>query len=75
MKKAAHEIDRVVDELNDMDEDEAGMPKATIEQRQAQLLVAGPAQATDEECRCATLRDTSAEPSDPWIACPLGVKG
>lgn len=43
---AREEIDRIVDELNDMDEDEAGMPKASIEQRLAAYLVAGPGQAT-----------------------------
>ncbi len=39
---AREEIDRIVDELNDMDEDEAGMPRATIETRLAAFLVAGP---------------------------------
>ena len=39
---AREEIDRIVDELNDMDEDEAGMPKEEIERRLAEFLVAGP---------------------------------
>lgn len=43
---AREEIERIVDELNDMDEDEAGMPKAQIEQRLAAYLVAGPGAAT-----------------------------
>lgn len=43
---AREEIDRIVDELNDMDEDEAGMPTTTIEQRLAAFLVASPGQAT-----------------------------
>ncbi|MCA9648823.1 MAG: hypothetical protein KC501_02890 [Myxococcales bacterium] len=42
---AREEIERIVDELNDMDEDEAGMPKEEIEQRLAAFLVAGPGQA------------------------------
>lgn len=43
---AREEIDRIVDELNDMEEDEAGMPKADIETRLAEYLVAGPGTAT-----------------------------
>ena len=37
--------ERIVDELNDMDEDEAGMPKAEIERRLAAFLVGGPGAA------------------------------
>lgn len=43
---AREEIDRIVDELNDMDEDEAGMPAEHIERRLAGFLVAGPGEAT-----------------------------
>jgi len=43
---AREEIDRIVDELNDMDEDEAGMPRAEIERRLAAFLVANPGAAT-----------------------------
>jgi len=39
---AREEIERIVDELNDMDEDEAGMPRAEIERRLAPYLVGGP---------------------------------
>jgi hypothetical protein len=39
---AREEIERIVDELNDMDEDEAGMPRAEIERRLAPYLVSGP---------------------------------
>jgi hypothetical protein len=39
---AREEIERIVDELNDMDEDEAGMPRAEIERRLAPYLVLGP---------------------------------
>ncbi|MCA9705465.1 MAG: hypothetical protein KDK70_06445 [Myxococcales bacterium] len=42
---AREEIERIVDELNDMDEDEAGMPKAEIERRLAAFLVGGPGAA------------------------------
>lgn len=41
-EQAREEIDRIVDELNDMDEDEAGMPRNTIELRLAPYLVTGP---------------------------------
>jgi len=40
------EIDEIVDALNDMDEDEAGIPKAEIEQRLASYLVVGPGQTS-----------------------------
>ena len=43
---AREEIERIVDELNDMDEDDAGMPRAEIERRLAEFLVAGPGAAT-----------------------------
>ncbi|MCH9686843.1 MAG: hypothetical protein K0V04_35745 [Deltaproteobacteria bacterium] len=47
VKEAAREeIDRIVDELNEMEEDEAGMPKTSIEQRLAPYLVARPGEAT-----------------------------
>lgn len=39
---AREEIDRIVDELNAMDEDDAGMPRAEIESRLAPFLVLGP---------------------------------
>ncbi len=42
---AREEIDRIVDELNDMDEEDAGMSSATIEERLAAFLVIGPGQA------------------------------
>ncbi len=47
-RKAAafEEVDRIVDELNDMDEDEAGMSRAEIERRLAPFLVAGPGDMT-----------------------------
>jgi len=43
---AREEIDRIIDELNEMDEDEAGMPTSEIEKRLAEYLVAGPGAAT-----------------------------
>ena len=47
LKEAAREeIERIVDELNDMEEDEAGMPSAEIEKRLAAFLVAAPGQTT-----------------------------
>jgi hypothetical protein len=39
---AREEIDRIVEELNGMDEDEASMSRAEIEQRLAPYLVLGP---------------------------------
>lgn len=39
---AREEIDRIIDELNAMDEDEAGMTRAEIERRLAPYLVIGP---------------------------------
>lgn len=44
-ESAREEIERIVDELNDMDEDEAGMPTLEIERRLAAFLVAGPGEA------------------------------
>lgn len=42
-KEAAREvIDGIIDELNDMDEDEAGMPTAEIERRLADFLAPPP---------------------------------
>lgn len=43
-ENARAEIERIVDELNDMEEDEAGMPRSVIEQRLAEFLVAAPGQ-------------------------------
>jgi len=40
------EIDEIVDALNDMDEDEAGIPKVEIERRLASYLVVGPGQTS-----------------------------
>jgi hypothetical protein len=39
---AREEIERIVEELNDMDEDEAGIPRTEIESRLAPYLVLGP---------------------------------
>ncbi|MCX4243809.1 hypothetical protein [Paraliomyxa miuraensis] len=39
---ARAEIERILDELNDMDEDEAGMSRDEIERRLAPYLVGGP---------------------------------
>lgn len=39
---AREEIERIIEHLNDMDEDEAGMPRAEIERRLAPYLVGGP---------------------------------
>jgi len=39
---AREEIERIIDELNAMDEDEANMPRAEIERRLAPYLVLGP---------------------------------
>ncbi len=40
--RARELVDAIVDELNEMDEDEAGMPTAEIERRLAGVLVAPP---------------------------------
>lgn len=43
LKEAAREeIDRIVEELNEMEEDEASIPRAEIERRLAPYLVGGP---------------------------------
>ena len=41
-EKARAIVEAIVDELNDMDEDEASMPPAEIEKRLAEFLVADP---------------------------------
>jgi hypothetical protein len=41
-EQARAELGAIVDELNDMDEDEAGMPREEIERRLRSFLVAGP---------------------------------
>ena len=43
---ARSELTTIVDELNDMEEDEAGMPAATIRARLDAFLVAGPNDTT-----------------------------
>lgn len=40
--RARELVDAIVDELNEMDEDEAGMPTAEIERRLADVLAAPP---------------------------------
>lgn len=41
--RARELVDAIIDELNEMDEDDAGMPAAEIERRLADVLVAPPA--------------------------------
>jgi hypothetical protein len=45
-EEAREVIAAIVDDLNDMDEDEAGMPEDTIRSRLDAYLVAGPNEAT-----------------------------
>lgn len=45
-EQARTKVEEIIDELNDMDEDDAGLPGAEIEKRLAAFLVAGPTQAT-----------------------------